>query len=328
MKPLYFYCISCLIVFFSPLGIAEDTYPQTRIQNDQLDVTIYLPDPDKGYYRGSRFDWSGLVQQVKYRDHVFFGDWKTTHNPTNFEDANGLVEEFGMFTPIGYADAKPKETFVKIGIGELLKSKEEDYGFSKYYKVVKPFSWEIKQDKTWIEFHQIIPNWHEWGYDYCKRIELIPGKPLLKITHTFKNTGKKVIHTDHYCHNFVQIDHASINEDYRLDFPFPVKLKQEMEGSAKIEGTKFYFLKTVTKALFSELEGWNPTEEHNGAAVINTKSGAGVRIKGSAAPYKFNFFTAPLATCPEMFVKLDIEPGLSFTWSNTYTFFVNEPDKQ
>lgn len=322
MKSFSYGLSFCLLLFLLPLvGSAEDSYPRTSIQSEQLHVEIYLPDADKGYYRGSRFDWSGLVQQVKYRDHVYFGDWKTTHNPTNFEDANGLASEFGMFSPIGYNDAKPKEAFVKIGIGELVKPKDEEYRFSKNYKVEKPFSWEIKQDKTWIEFHQIIPNWHDWGYDYVKRIELDSTKPFMKVTHTLKNIGKKNMNTDYYCHNFTMIDNEPISELYCLEFPFAIKTKQNLDGDIKLEKNKLFFLKKVTKALFSELEGWNPVAGHNGVSIINKKSGAGLRIKGTEAPYKYNFFTAPLATCLEPFIKLEIAPGATAKWTDEYTFF-------
>ena len=33
--------------------------PTATIANDQLRASIYLPDAKAGYYRGTRFDWSG-----------------------------------------------------------------------------------------------------------------------------------------------------------------------------------------------------------------------------------------------------------------------------
>ena len=50
------------------------TYPHTTIQNNVLIVELYLPDAEQGYYRGTRFEWSGIVQQIHYAGHTFFGD--------------------------------------------------------------------------------------------------------------------------------------------------------------------------------------------------------------------------------------------------------------
>src|SRR5579883_1184498 len=69
--------------------------------------------------------------------HKLFGPWKDTHDPTNHDDIIGLAPEFGQVNPLGYDDAKVGGTFLKIGVGELEKPKEEKYSFATKYKVVK-----------------------------------------------------------------------------------------------------------------------------------------------------------------------------------------------
>ena len=52
-------------------------YPHQVLRNDTgMRVTVMLADPDKGFYRGTRFDRSGHIAQAKYRGHTFFGLWR------------------------------------------------------------------------------------------------------------------------------------------------------------------------------------------------------------------------------------------------------------
>jgi hypothetical protein len=34
---------------------------------------VTLPDAQKGFYRGTRYDWSGIVTSLEWGGHVFFG---------------------------------------------------------------------------------------------------------------------------------------------------------------------------------------------------------------------------------------------------------------
>ena len=46
-------------------------YPQTRLDNGQIKVTVNLPDAAKGFYKGTRFDWSGVIEDLEYRGHRY-----------------------------------------------------------------------------------------------------------------------------------------------------------------------------------------------------------------------------------------------------------------
>ena len=83
-----------------------------------------------------------MFGEVEFAGHKIFGPWKDKHDPTNHDDIVGPCEEFGIEKPLGYDDAKVGETFLKIGVGELEKPKEEKYSFAKKYKIVKPAEWK------------------------------------------------------------------------------------------------------------------------------------------------------------------------------------------
>jgi len=44
--------------------ISHGDHPKEKLSNGKLDVVVFLPDKDNGYYRSTRFDWSGLVPCV------------------------------------------------------------------------------------------------------------------------------------------------------------------------------------------------------------------------------------------------------------------------
>src|SRR6201986_1548690 len=58
----------------SPSGRAAE-FPQATISNGQISAKIYLPDAKNGYYRSTRFDWSGAVYSLQYKGHDFYGPW-------------------------------------------------------------------------------------------------------------------------------------------------------------------------------------------------------------------------------------------------------------
>lgn len=294
--------------------------PTAQISSGTINILLYLPDAEKGYYRGARFDWSGLIQRVDYQGHSFFGDWKTTHDPYNYEDANGTAGEFGMTSPLGYAEAAVGEDFVKIGIGKLQKASRSAYQFSTNYKVSQAFPWEIEQGEGWIEFRQTAAEFRGYAYRYVKRIEIDPSKPVFTISHALENTGSEKIETDYYCHNFTIIDDDPIGVHYRLEFPFNVKARKSFNGIAETRDKQIVFVKDLTKgSLFSELDGLESIPEHNDVTIRNIQSGASLHIQGDKAPLKINFYAAPLAVCPEPYIEIVIDPGQSFTWSDTYT---------
>ena len=128
-------------------------YPSTVISNKEVRMEVYLPDPDKGLYRATRFDWSGVIGSVQYKGHEYFGYWKETHDPLVHEDLTGPVE--GYVEPgLGYADAETGGGFIRIGVGILEKEDEPEYNWMKTYKILDPGTWKIDQGDDWIAFTQ------------------------------------------------------------------------------------------------------------------------------------------------------------------------------
>src|SRR5207237_2136398 len=127
------------------LMLAAAEYPETQISNGPITAKILLPDPERGSYRGTRFDWSGIISSLQYKDHEYFGQWYEKHDPKIHDAITGPVEEFlSNDAGLGYAEAKPGETFVRIGAGAVRKPEERGYQRFRTYDIADPGKWEVR----------------------------------------------------------------------------------------------------------------------------------------------------------------------------------------
>ncbi|MGD0090880.1 MAG: hypothetical protein ABSE73_13260 [Planctomycetota bacterium] len=303
-------------------------YPAQILAGGGLKLTVYLPDAQKGYYRGPRFDWSGMVARAEYKGHTFFADWRTPHNPANWEHGIGPAEEFSMEDPPGYKEAKAGETYMKIGVGLLKKESAAAYAFYKANPIVKPGEWNVTSGADWMEFQQELAG-SEHAYRYAKRIAIEKGGAFT-IAHTLKNTGGKPLATTHYCHNFIVIDDEPVGPDYRLAFAFDCAIAQKA-GTVQVEAQdkRFSFLQPMPDkaTLWVLLKGAGNTNADNRITVENTKAGAGLRIVGDQTGIKYVVYAEKTAVCPEVFVRIELNPGDEATWTNRYELFLSAGEK-
>src|SRR4051812_18030485 len=82
--------LACLMV----PAAAQENFPQADISSGRIRAKVYLPDPQAGYYRATRFDWSGVVASLAWNGHTFFGQWFQRHDPKIHDAITGPVEEF------------------------------------------------------------------------------------------------------------------------------------------------------------------------------------------------------------------------------------------
>ncbi len=141
-------------------------YPEATLSNDQIRVRVYLPDPERGFYRSTRFDWSGVIASLEFQGHQYYGPWFTGTDPTVRDfiyksdteliaspqsAITGPAEEFSR--PQGFAEAKPGGTFVKVGVGVLRKKDDAAYSAYSNYDIVSTGKWEVEEGPGWIDVH-------------------------------------------------------------------------------------------------------------------------------------------------------------------------------
>jgi hypothetical protein len=332
---------TALLVFAWPAR-GED-YPHAVIKNEKLKFTLYEADAAKGFYRGTRFDHAGVFGNVEFAGHTIFGPWKDRHDPTNFDDIVGPCEEFGNQSPLGYDDAKAGGTFLKIGVGELEKPKEEKYSFAKKYKVVKPLEWKREREEwrgisvredTPIQRWETAQSANGSGYSYKKAVILKGNEAKVLIGHTLKNTGEKRIVTDFYNHNFFNVDGDPVGPNYSFAFPCVVKA-QELRGKfgelVELKDKELRFKDKLPTGDFvmAELTGFDAKDEkHRAFEMRHAPSGVVVKVEHSYPFAKFNVWGIKTTICPEPYMAIDLKPGEEVKWGIIYTFSHDPPKKK
>src|SRR5436190_22189008 len=66
----------------SAVAVMAAEPPVAEISNGKISATVYLPDPVNGFYRGTRFDWSGVVRSLEANGHRYYGPWFTKRSET------------------------------------------------------------------------------------------------------------------------------------------------------------------------------------------------------------------------------------------------------
>jgi hypothetical protein len=304
---------------------ADPEYPEAHITNGIVTAKLLLPDMERGYYRGTRFDWSGQIESLRAKDHEYFGKWFEKYDPKLHDAIMGPVEEFVTNdSALGYDEAKPGGEFIRIGVGALKKPEEARFDRFKTYDIVDHGKWSVKKGGDWIEFTHNLSDHNGYAYRYTKRIVLTKGKPEMVIHHLLKNTGKKTIVTSQYNHNFFMLDGQPTGPDASVTFPFELKAKRPVpEDVGEIKGTRISYLKELPKgqSFFNELEGFGKNASDYDIRVENQKSGAGVRIQGDQPITKIIYWSIRTTLCPEAYITLNVAPGAESKWKYTYTFY-------
>jgi hypothetical protein len=304
-------------------------YAEGSLSGGFLKARFYLPDSQKGYYRGTRFDWSGLISRVDFGSHTFFCEFKEQqHDPFNHDDICGTAEEFGITSPPSYDQAAAGEPFLKIGIGVLERPDSAPYSFARRYKIRQPGEWKILKERGRMQFTQNLVRPKGWGYEYTKTIELAGDAPILRITRRLKNTGTETIDTDHYGHNFLRIDNVPAGTNYTLEFPFALRFgpDSKTQGCLEIKNRSLLFSKDPLpdQAIWVRLEGFEKRED-NEIRIVNHRTGATMTIATDQPLSRLVLYSSGGVLCPEPFIKVRIAPGQTHEWTTTYRFTDGTP---
>jgi hypothetical protein len=332
--------ITCLLLCALHVWAADgSSAPQAAIDNGLVRAKLYLPDAEKGYYQGTRFDWSGVFASLIYKGHNYFGPWFEKYDPKIHDAISGPVEEFltgapsvghDTATAIGYKEAKPGETFIRIGVGVLRKPQEENFNRFKTYEIVDSGTWKVERQADRVSFHHVAADPSSgYAYEYMKMTRLEPGKPVLVLEHSLTNAGKKVISTEVYDHNFLMIDGQPTGRDFTLRFPFDVTATGELNGFVETKGKQVVYVKDIghqneeRQFVMAELKGYGSSSRDYDIRVENKKTGAGVHITGDRPLERILFWSVNTVLSPEPYLHFDIKPGETVTWKITYEFYEN-----
>lgn len=302
----------------------DSTFPSVIITNGILSAELYLPDAKEAYYRGTRFDWSGVMPRLDYQDHSFFGKWNPApYDPCYHDAIMGPVEEF---TEIGFAGARPGESFLKIGVGALIKPDDEPYSFLRYYQISNPGSWEVIPLSDQVTFVHTLSDAAGYSYEYRKTVRLMADQSVMIIDHTLTNTGPRAIETSVYNHNFFMIDQEPTGPNILTTFPFEVRAEGLNFGTiAHAQNKSIVYERALTEGenvYCADVLGFGASQKKYDILIQNLNSGAEVRITGNQPLEKLVYWSCPTSSCPEPYVAISVPPGEVKTWGITYEFGV------
>jgi hypothetical protein len=323
------------VMLFASTAAASD-FPQARISNGQITATVFLPDSVKGYYRSTRFDWSGAVNSLQFKGHEYYGIWFDGVDPKvinkDFPDGKiingppgalyGPVNEFQ--TPLGWNEATPGGTFIKIGVG-VLRRGDGTYNRFVPYDIVNTGKWSIKRHKNSIEFQQEISDPSSgYAYIYRKVVRLEQGKPNMVIEHSLKNTGEKEIKSNVYNHNFVVLDKQTPGPDFTFKVPFDIKpMRPPDKALAEVRGNQVVLMKQLSgsEEVAMPFRGFGDSAMDNETIIENHKLGAGLKITGDRPLSMTVFWSIRTVLAVEPYIAIDVQPGAEFTWKDMYEYY-------
>jgi len=341
--------MASILALSAVLGLAAywDTpaadVPQAEISNGELRARLFLPDIHNGYYRGTRFDWSGVIAAFEYQGHNYYGPWYNRIDPRvhdfQYEGAeivastcsgiSGPVEEFTTnHSALGFDEATVGGTFIKIGVGVLRKDSAE-YDYVKQYEIVNPGQWKVEAHGDSVDFTQELTDAATgYGYIYHKIVRLVPGKPEMVLEHSLKNTGRRTIQSSVYNHNFLVLDHQAPGPDFSLTVPFQIHSPHPPDKDlAEIRGNHLVYLTSLANqdVVFAPLLGFSGSPQDNEIRIENRRVGAGMLIGGNRPLSMLNVWSIRSVLSVEPFIAMTIEPGHEFTWEMSYQYYVLAP---
>lgn len=314
-------------------------FPKAEIANGQIRVKLYLPDGKIGYYRGTRFDWSGVISALEYQGHNYYGPWFDRVDPVVHDfvydgpsivaspcsGISGPVEEFSTnHSALGWDEAKVGGTFIKIGVGVLRKDVAK-YDYVKLYQIVDAGKWTVKTHSDSVEFTQELTDPSTgYGYIYHKTVRLVKGKPEMVLEHSLKNTGHRTIQSTVYNHNFLVLDKQPPGPDFSLTVPFQIHSSQPpVKELAEIRGNQLVYLRTLVDhdQVATPLEGFTDSPKDYEIRIENHRVGAGMLIRGDHPLSSEGLWSIRSVLSVEPFVAMTINPGQEFTWKIFYQYY-------
>jgi hypothetical protein len=331
-------CLVLGVPLATGVGTAADA-PQTEITNSQIRLKLYLPDADHGFYRGTRFDWSGVVGSLQFAGHEFYAPWfQRTGDVHDFiydgaeivagpcTAITGPAEEFvANGKALGFDDAQPGGTFIKIGVGVLRRPDDKPYDPYRLYPIADGGKWTVSPKAGAVDFRQELTDPATgYGYDYRKTVSLTGDEAQMVIAHSLRNTGRRAIETSVYNHNFLYLDRQPPGPGRSLTVSFPIKADPPLDPAiAEVRNNQLLLKKTLAgeERVYTVISGFGSEPKDYDFRVESRDAGVGLRITGDRPLSKVALWTIRAPHSIEPFIAMRIEPGAEFTWRLQYDFY-------
>jgi hypothetical protein len=302
-------------------------FPHVSLKSHNFLGIVFLPNAEHGFYRASRFDWSGVIGCASYKGHTYWGQWFGKYDPLVNDSITGPVEEFRSPDGAqGYSEAKPGGLFVKIGVGVLRKPSDTPYQFGYTYPLVDPGTWTVKSSRRKVRFEQTLASPTGVSYRYVKVLSVSRDGSQLTLHHTLTNLGVKPLVTDVYDHDFFMLDGRPTGPGFSVQTGFTPVLQDSLAPYATLRNGSIVYQKALPAhgSAATYITGFDPHASGYRIRVQDTVSLTGVEQTADRPIAKFYLWSIRTTVAPEAYIHLDIAPGKSESWTIRYKFFAGK----
>ena len=274
-----------------------------EIGTDRLCLSLHAP--DDGFYRGTRFDHSGVFGSVRLGGTEFCGRWFEHYDPFMHDAVCGPAEEFSLM-------GLPSGESLKIGVG-LLDTGPEPYDRFKLYPVTDAGEWTVEQLSGAVLFRHRLKG----CYTYEKTVS-ITGEQSFQISHVLE--AELALEGEVYNHNFFTLGRLAVGPERQMDFPFvPDGHWRAVYDSVAFQGKGIRFSRTL-QAGESVFTGDIREKGAQGMPYEMTlREGlVSVHIRGSVPVTHTVLWANHRVACLEPYNRLSLRPGAPFRWSVDY----------
>ena len=298
---------------------AREMSGELKIKGGSLELSFYDPE---NHYLGTRFDRSGLFRSLRLRSGPGWSDnltapWFGEFRAEAHDCVCGPVDEFSA---IGYDEAGPGGTFLKIGVG-LLRRPEDPWPYDRFrlYEIADPGVRDTVRRPRRIEFYHILSGY----YSYVKVIE-ISGKGEFELSHYIQNTGKERLQGEVYNHNFFTLGNDSVGParmvmcnfpfegEWRTKYPYAFQKGKGLHFSRPLLEGESVYMGNIRE---SGRKSGSPYEFY----VDDEKGGYYVAILGDGDASNAVMWANHRIACIEPYIPFDIAPGETFSQVISYS---------
>ena len=262
------------------------------------------------YYRGTRFDRTGIILDLESGGHRYVQPWQRRYDPYSHDAVSGPAEEF--FTA----------GFVKIGVG-LLRQEDRPYDRFHLYEILDPGRLTVSletagPEPTSATFRHILDGY----YDYVKTVE-IPADGRLRLTHALTNAGPDPLDGHVYCHNFFILDGAPTGRATRFTFPWrPTGDWRAPYDSVRLSADGIVFDRDLRpeETVFMGNLRLPAAGEGYRFKLQNLDNGLAVEAACDRSMDYAVFWSNADVSCLEPYIPFHIAPGQTFRWTLDYRF--------
>lgn len=282
------------------------------LSNGILTADILLP----GSYKRSRYDHSGMVEQVRLGNNTFLSREKIGDGCGL--GGVGLACCYEWKEPELHDETAVADQFLQIGVGLLKRTDTGAWLFNRDYPVTEP-EHTVMVGADFAEVHTLPQLCAGMAVDQTRRWSLEGDR--LVMTSTLRNVGSRMVNATEFCHNFFRFNGKEIDASYRLSFPYTV-IPKLRRGQLLLErdAVRLGAFDEPTASTAFWLNGFEGLREH-WMKLENDVTKTGVIISEDFPLCRIYSWNNRDALCPETFIELSLAPGESRSWTRSYLFY-------